>query len=152
MVLGMKPIWIAATVAGIAAVGIASLSIHVPETVEAQAPAAVLPIPRAGQEAAPAPEPAAEPVAEPGLAAITPLQRADANSCVSAHWESRYRNLAYDHIVTLTNGCNASVDCEIMTLDEASVFVTLLSRTTKEVAFRQGSSERELNAWMQCTR
>ncbi len=143
----MKPLWIAATVAGIAAVGIASLSVDLPNSVEAQAvPQAIVPIARAGEavQAAPPAEPAQ---AEPG-----PLQRVDANSCVSARWESRYRNLAYDHIVTLENGCGASVDCEIMTLDEASVFVTLLSRTTKEVAFRQGSRERELNAWMQCTR
>jgi hypothetical protein len=145
----MKPLWIAATVAGIAAVGIASLSIHVPETVEAQAalPQAVVPIPHAGEEAVAAPVPAAE-----QQEAAVPLQRVDANSCVSAHWESRYRNLAYDHIVTLDNQCGATVDCEIMTLDEASVFVTLLTRSRKEVAFRQGSRERELKAWMQCTR
>lgn len=118
-----------------------------PDTVEAQAvPQAVVPIPRAGVEAE------AAPVVEPVQDAAAPLQRVDANACVSAHWESRYRNLAYDHVVTLQNGCGATVDCEIMTLDEASVFVTLLSRTTKEVAFRQGSKERELNAWMQCTR
>ena len=143
----MKPLWIAATVAGIAAVGIASLSVHMPDTVEAQAvPQAVVPIPRAGAETEPTP--AVEQQAE----GAAPLQRVDANACVSARWESRYRNLAYDHIVTLVNGCGTTVDCEIMTLDEASVFVTLLSRTTKEVAFRQGSRERELNAWMQCTR
>jgi hypothetical protein len=144
---GMKPLWIAATVAGIAAVGIASLSIDLPDSVEAQAvPQAVVPIAHAGEEMQ------TPPVAEPVEAAAVSLQRVDASSCVSARWESRYRNLAYDHIVTLENGCGATVDCEIMTLDEASVFVTLLSRTTKEVAFRQGSRERDLNAWMQCTR
>jgi hypothetical protein len=147
----MKPLWIAATVAGIAAVGIASLSVHMPDAVEAQAvPQAVVPIPRAGAETEPAP--ALEQAAQQEAQGAAPLQRVDANACVAARWESRYRNLAYDHIVVLENGCGATVDCEIMTLDEASVFVTLLSRTTKEVAFRQGSRERELNAWMQCTR
>jgi hypothetical protein len=147
MMVAMKPLWIAASVAGIAAVGIASLSIHVPETVQAQAaPQAVGALP-AEEVVTTAPAAQPEPLTDPA-----PLQRVDANACVFAQWESRYRNLAYDHIVTLNNQCGATVDCEIMTLDEAAVNVTLLSRSTKEVAFRQGSRERELRAWMQCTR
>lgn len=141
----MKPLWVTAAVVGIAAIGIGSLSIQSPATVEAQAaPQAPVPIPHADDVGTPLP-------VEPAPVGATPLQRADANTCVSARWESRYRNLAYDHIVTLENGCAAAVDCEIMTLDEASVFVTLLTRTTKEVAFRQGA-ERDLYAWLQCTR
>ena len=144
MAEGMKTLWIAAPVAGIAAVGIASLSLNLPPTVEAQAaPQAVVPIQAAAEPRVTPMEAPAEPV---------PLQRADANACVAASWESRYRNLAYDHVVTLNNGCDASVECEIMTLDEASVFVTLLSRTTKEITFRKGAEERDLRAWMQCTR
>jgi hypothetical protein len=143
----MKPIWIIAGIAGVGALAAASFSINLPDSVEAQA------VPQA--QGLPAVEAVEPELAAPTLAEASPQAnpRADANECVASSWESRYRNLGYDHIVSLANGCDAPVECEIRTnVDRAQLFVTLLTRTNKEVLVRQGSSEREFTAWTVCTR
>jgi hypothetical protein len=82
-------------------------------------------------------------------AADTPQQVGD---CASVTATARFKAMGYTHIVTLTNGCERAVSCEVWTDVDPTPHYTLSAKPGKsaEVIVRNGSPAREVHAGKVC--
>jgi hypothetical protein len=82
-------------------------------------------------------------------AAVTPQQVGD---CASVTATARYKAIGYSHIVTLANGCQRSVSCEVWTDVDPTPRFTLQAKPGKsaEVVTRVGSPASEVHAGKLC--
>lgn len=72
-------------------------------------------------------------------------------SCVQVQTEARPRNYAYDHLVTLRNGCKKAVTCAVKTdANPQPIAVELEVGEEKTVLTFTGSPARELRADVRC--
>jgi len=82
-------------------------------------------------------------------AADTPQQVGD---CAQVTASARYTGIGYMHVVTLTNGCQRTVTCEVWTNVDPTPHHVLQAKPGKsaEVIVRGGSPSREVQAGKQC--
>ena len=82
-------------------------------------------------------------------AADTPQQVGD---CASVTATARSKAIGYTHIVTLNNGCQRAVSCEVWTDVDPTPHLTLEAKPGKsaEVIVRNGSPASEVHAGKLC--
>jgi hypothetical protein len=75
-----------------------------------------------------------------------------ADACVEVKASARAEAYGYTHLVTLRNGCDKSVVCEVWTDVDPTPRYTLRARPgeTDETRTRAGSPSREVNAQFAC--
>jgi hypothetical protein len=75
----------------------------------------------------------------------------DAPECVKHRTEARYRNLGYDHLVHVQNGCDERVVCRVSTsVNSEPVEVGLSPGEEREVLTWRGSPAREFTTRIAC--
>jgi hypothetical protein len=75
----------------------------------------------------------------------------DTPACVKQRTEARYRNLGYDHLVHLRNGCDARVACRVSTnVNPEPAELTLSPGEERELVTWRGSPAREFTARVSC--
>jgi len=86
------------------------------------------------------------------LSTARAADRADTSvACVSSWGESRYRNMGYDHIVHLRNGCQKTVLCRVTTnVNPDTVEGTLAPGEERELLTFRGSPAREFVPKVDC--
>jgi len=76
---------------------------------------------------------------------------AEAPACVKHRAEARYRNLGYDHLVHVSNGCDQKVACRVSTnVNTEPVELGLNPGEAREVVTWRGSPAREFTARVVC--
>ncbi len=78
--------------------------------------------------------------------------RTDVSQCAKVVGSARAQGYGYTHLVTLTNGCDRPVWCEVWTdVDPSPQYVLRAGAgQTDEVATRKGSPAREVRAESRC--
>lgn len=105
----------------------------------ALAVALVAPVPGATREASAAPTDA-------GADAGPPVP-----ACISVTSTSRWVPYAYDHIVTLTNGCSRDATCQVSTdVNPTPTTASVAKGTTVDVVTFMGSPSATFNARVRC--
>ena len=81
--------------------------------------------------------------------ADTPQQVGD---CAQVSASARYKAIGYTHVVTLSNGCQRAVSCEVWTDVDPTPHLTLEAKPGKsaEVIVRNGSPASEVHAGKLC--
>jgi hypothetical protein len=75
----------------------------------------------------------------------------DAPECVKHRTEARYRNLGYDHLVYVRNGCDKRVVCRVSTsVNSEPIEVSLNPGEERELLTWRGSPAREFTARVAC--
>ena len=74
-----------------------------------------------------------------------------AAACYTVSGESRYQALGYSHVVTVTNRCDAALQCAVWTdVDPKKRSVSVAPNSSSEVVLRVGSPAREFKAQGTC--
>jgi hypothetical protein len=72
-------------------------------------------------------------------------------ACIRVSSEARYRNYAYDHIVTIANGCDRAASCEVSTdVNPDVIHVRLAAGGATEVLTFRGSPATVFTARVRC--
>lgn len=86
-----------------------------------------------------------------GVRAEPNAPKAEAPACVKHRAEARYRNLGYDHLVHVSNGCDRPVACRVSTnVNPDPVEIALSPGESREVVTWRGSPAREFTARVAC--
>lgn len=89
------------------------------------------------------------------LLACPAATRADAGAghpaCVAVTAQARYGAYGYDHLVTLSNGCDRHADCTVRTdVNPEPIAVSLSAGQTEEVVTFRGSPASTFRATVRC--
>ena len=72
-------------------------------------------------------------------------------NCVDVRTEARFRNYGYDHLVTVRNGCDQALTCDVATdVSPEPSRVTVQAHAEVEVLTFRGSPAREFSAKVEC--
>jgi hypothetical protein len=89
------------------------------------------------------------------MALAGPVSAADTQpkrpTCVDVRTEARYRNYGYDHLVTIRNGCDQAVSCDVGTdVSPEPTRVSVAAHAEADVLTFRGSPAREFSARVEC--